>query len=204
MIILPAEGFMASFVVSLTCTVGSLRSFHIFTKMATPISILIRRLKRTAEISSNREFVSLFSEIDKYGDDDRMKAYLLGGFFKHQFDSDNLSKADKKFLINTIKEQGLDNYYYLKDQPENPDYMFLFLFVIITGGLALISAGFYQLLTGSFTFVVNARFLQPMFREGGGTIILGLIFFIGGIIQLRLQLKRRKFFSQYLNSANRN
>ncbi len=165
--------------------------------MATPISLLIRRLKTTKEISSIPEFVRLFSDIDKHCDDDRMRAYLLGIFFKHQFDSDNLSVDDKRYLINTIKKEGWEDYYYLKDKPYPPDHLFTFLFVIITGGFALVGTGIYQLLNGSTTFVVNARYLQPMFREGGGTMILGLIFLLGGMIQLRYQLKRKRFFSQY-------
>jgi hypothetical protein len=187
---------MAPSVVSHTCTSENLSSFPIFTKMATPISILVRRLKRTTEISSNPEYDRLFSDIDRYGDNDASKAYLLGCFFKNTFDTDNLSIADKKFLISTIKEHGLEKYYYLQEHPK-PEFGFAVLYILMLGGIACLIAGSYQLYYSRISVGLSIMYLQPIIREGGWTIIAGLVFLVGGFSQFRFQQKRKQLFTSF-------
>ena len=71
--------------------------------MPKKLSYVIDYLKQTSPINSNSKFVSIFNDIDKYCENDKVKAYFLGYFFKYHLDSDNLDPADKEFLISEIK-----------------------------------------------------------------------------------------------------
>ena len=77
--------------------------------MADIVSNLIQTLKRASMIGSQPSLVATLTAIDKYGDNDFSKAYLLGHFFKSEIDTDKLLPADKNILISTIKQNNLDN-----------------------------------------------------------------------------------------------
>lgn len=169
--------------------------------MADSLKYLIDRLKQTSVVKSQTTFVDTLSCIDKFADNDVGKAYLLGHFFKYKLDSDRLSPDDKKLLIETIKSKNLDSYYYLKTKPASDiSGKFNFLFILV--GLVAIVAGTIQLSNGTFWYGLGTKYLVPIIREGGYKIILGLIFFVGGLFRLRHEIKKAQFLQSFLGSTN--
>jgi hypothetical protein len=169
--------------------------------MADSLKYLIDRLKRTRVIASQQIHFETLSSIDKFADNDFYKAYLLGHFFKYKLDPDDLSADDKTFLIDTIKSKNLDAYYYLKTKPEGDIFgKLIYLFIIV--GLVAIIAGTIQLSNGHFWYGLGTKYLVPIIREGGYKIILGLVFFVGGLIRLRHEIKKRHFLNSFLASTN--
>lgn len=169
--------------------------------MADTLTNLIDTLKRTSIIGSQPSLAATLTAIDKYGDNNFWKAYLLGHFFKSKIDSDKLLPADKSTLINTIKENNLDSYFYLKTKPKNNQLGFI-LYIFIIGGLAVIIAGTIQLINGDFWYGLGTKYIVPIVREGGYKIILGLIMFVGGLIKLIRENKRNTFYKSFLSSTD--
>lgn len=169
--------------------------------MADIVSNLIQTLKRASMIGSQPSLVATLTAIDKYGHNDFSKAYLLGHFFKSKIDTDKLLPTDKTILINTIKQNNIDTYFYLKIKPKNDQLGFI-VYIFIIGGLAVIIAGTIQLINGNFWFGFGTKYIIPIVREGGYKIILGLIMFVGGLIKLRHETKRKLFFKSILQSTN--
>jgi len=169
--------------------------------MSDNLKYLIDKLKRTSIIGSQPYLVSTLADIDKYGDNDYSKAYLLGHFFKSKMDTDKLLPSDKNILINTIKENNLSDYFYLKTKPKNDTLGFV-LYIFIIGGLAVIVAGTLQLNNGNFWFGLGTKYIVPIVREGGYKIILGLIMFVGGLIKLRYVTKRKLLYKSFVGATN--
>ena len=165
--------------------------------MADSLKYLIDRLKRTKIITSQPTYFETLSSIDKFADNDFSKAYLLGHFFKYKLDSDNLPADDKSFLIDTIKNKNLDTYYYLKTKPGSDNFGKL-IYLLLLLGLISIVAGTIQLINGDFWYSLGTKYLVPIMREGGYKIILGLVFFLGGLIRLRHEIKKRHFLKFFL------
>ncbi len=169
--------------------------------MADSLKYLIDRLKRTRIIASQPIHVETLSSIDKFADNDFYKAYLLGYFFKYNLDSDILPANDKTFLIETIKSKNLDTYYYLETKPDGDIFgKLIYLFVVI--GLIAIISGTIQLSNGDFWYGLGTKYLLPIIREGGYKIILGLVFFVGGLIRLRHEIKKKHFLNSFFASTN--
>ncbi|MBX2925663.1 MAG: hypothetical protein KF746_25925, partial [Chitinophagaceae bacterium] len=165
--------------------------------MADSLKYLIDKLKRANIILSQPIFFETLSSIDKFSDNDFNRAYLLGHFFKYKLDSDNLLPEDKAILIDTIKSKNLDSYYYLKTKPNSYGFGKLIYLVIIVSLVAII-AGTVQFINGSFRYGLGTKYLVPIMREGGYKIILGLIFFFGGLIRLKYEIKKRQFLKSFL------
>ncbi|ULQ57145.1 hypothetical protein KJS94_02900 [Flavihumibacter rivuli] len=169
--------------------------------MTDSLKHLIDRLKRTKTIASQPIHFETLSSIDKFADNDFYKAYLLGHFFRYKLDSDNLSADDKTFLIETIKSNNLEAYYYLKTKPDDDIFgTLIYLFILV--GLVAIIAGTIQLSNGYFWYGLGTKYLVPIIREGGYKIILGLVFFVGGLIRLRHEIKKKRFLNSFLTSTN--
>lgn len=169
--------------------------------MADNLKYLIDRLKRTKIISSQPTYFETLNSIDKFADNDFFKAYLLGHFFKYKLDSDCLPADTKIFLIDTIKSNNLDTYYYLKTKPDNDIFRNLVYLFILVGLIAIIN-GTIQLSNGKYSYGLGTKYLVPIIREGGYKIILGLVFFIGGLIRLRHEISKRHFLKSFLASTN--
>lgn len=165
--------------------------------MSNSFSYVLNRLKKSDQIKSEPIFLAIINNIDRYCEQDTTKAYFLGYFFKHHFDSDNLDQADKDFLISEIKERNLSDYFYLKEKPEANRFP-IQLYVFILGGIVLIGIGIMQLTTGYFTILVNSYYQTPVFREGGYYIIFGLILFVGGVLSYKFESKRKRFIRSFL------
>lgn len=169
--------------------------------MSDSIKYLIERLKQAKIISSQKGYIDTLNSIDRFSDNDFHKAYLLGYFFKYKLDSDNLPANDKRFLIDTIKNQNLDTYFYLKTKPDRHVFGKLtYLFILI--GFIVIIVGVIQLVRGEFWYGPGTKYLVPIMREGGYKIILGLIFLTGGLTRLKYEIKKRHFLKYFLTSNN--
>jgi hypothetical protein len=142
--------------------------------MSNSFSNILDRLKQASPIKSAPDFLAIIDNINRYCEQDTTKAYFLGYFFKHHFDSDNLGRVDKDFLIAEIKQRNLSNYFYLKEKP-NANRFPIQLYVFILGGVVIIGIGIMQLTTGYFTFLVNSKYQTLVFQEGGYYLIFGLI-----------------------------
>ena len=165
--------------------------------MPKKLSYVIDYLKQTSPINSNSKFVSIFNDIDKYCENDKVKAYFLGYFFKYHLDSDNLDPADKEFLISEIKTGKLPDFFYLKYKPKLETFPF-YLHAFLILGLGSLIVGILQIKTGYYSILINAKYQTPVFREGGYYIMFGLICFVGAILSLRFERKRKKFIKSYL------
>lgn len=165
--------------------------------MSNKLSYVINYLRQTYVISSNPHFVSIFNNIEKYCENDKVKAYFLGYFFKTHLDSDNLDPSDKEFLISEIKNQKLSDFFYLNEKPHIETFPF-YLYAILVLGTGSLVVGILQIRSGYYTFLVNAKYQTPVIREGGYYLMLGLISFIGAILSLKFERKRKKFIKSYL------
>lgn len=169
--------------------------------MADSLNYIIDRLKRTTIISSQPTYFETLNSIDKFCDNDFDKAYLLGHFFKYKLDSDSLPADTKNLLIDTIKRNNLDTYYYLKAKPDDDIFgKLIYLFMLV--GLIAIIGGTIQLSNGNFSYGLGTKYFVPIIREGGYKIILGLIFFVGGLIRFRHQIRKRHFLKSFLSPTN--
>lgn len=169
--------------------------------MADSLKYLISRLKQTKIITSEPAYFEALTSIDKFANNDFNKAYLLGHFFKYKLDSDKLTADDKRLLIDTIKSKNLDSYYYLKTKPGDELYgKSLYLFLVV--GIISIIIGTIQLIYGDFWYGLGTKYLVPIIREGGSTIIVGLVFFIGGLIRLKYEIKKKHFIKYFLDTTN--
>lgn len=158
---------------------------------------LIHHLKQIEIIATNTRHVEMLNSIDQIAKNDFYKAYLLGYFFKHILDSDNLPAMEKRYLINTIKQLHLADYFYLKIKPDHNviEQIVIYLFIII-GCLALIT-GVVQLIREDVSVGIGTRYLVPIVREGGYKIIIGLVLFISGIFGLKVATKRTRFLKSF-------
>src|SRR5688572_2230247 len=166
--------------------------------MSKNFSYVLKRLKQTSPLNQHSDFISLFDNIDKYCENDKVKVYFLGYFFKHQFNSDNLEPQDKQFLISEIKERNYSDYFYLKEKPQLETFPF-YLYAFLILGLGSLIVGVLELRSGYFTFLVNAKWQTPVFTDGGYYIMFGLICFVGSIMSLRFERKRKKFIKSYFD-----
>lgn len=169
--------------------------------MADNLTYLIQTLKRSEIIASQPYLITILNAIDKYGENDFSKAYLLGYFFNTKVDSDKLLPQDKNILINAINDNNLTTYFYLKIKLKN-NRLGIILYIFIIGGLAVIIMGIIQLINGNFWYRLGTKYIVPIIREGGYKIILGLILFVGGLIKLQYETKRKLFFKSFLATTN--
>jgi hypothetical protein len=165
--------------------------------MSKYLSSIINKLKQNSPLNSHPHFIALLNNIDNYSENEKIKAYLLGYFFKKHFDSDYLDPIDKEYLISEIKARGFSDYFYLKEKPEidtSPFYLYAFLIL----GLGSLIVGILLITSGYYAFLVNVKWQTLVFREGGYYIMFGLICFVGAILSLRFERKRKKFIKSYL------
>jgi hypothetical protein len=158
--------------------------------MSYTITNLISELKQTKIISSRPDLVSMLTAINKFSENDALRAYLLGNFFKHRLDSDNLLPQDKALLIDTVKQQHLESYFYLKEKPDD-DFLRSFSYILAIGGLLAIVGGCIKLMNGSFSYGLGTRYLVPVMREGGFFVIIGIGLLFAGIIRIRHDRQKR-------------
>jgi len=168
--------------------------------MPDSISNMLTTLKEDPAIKLRPNLYQVLCDIEKYFDNDFAKVYLLGYFFKHKFDSDNLTPQNKKLLISEIRQGNFEDYFYLKEKPEtikSTGWLFItFVFMIL--GLVMIAIGIYELKRGHYSFLVNSKSETSVFREGGYYLIFGTISLIGGFFQYRLQNGKNKFIESFM------
>ena len=151
---------------------------------------IIEELKKTPNINSNPDLGDCLTKIEKYSHDEKEKAYFLGQFFRHKFDSNNLPDDTRKLLKSGIKTSQLESYYYSKQQPEK-NHFDIFSLILFIGCVSVIVAGIIQLINGNFWIGLGTKYLTFVIREGGQKVILGMLLLIGGFIRYRYEKKKR-------------
>ncbi|RYZ80990.1 MAG: hypothetical protein EOP04_24820 [Proteobacteria bacterium] len=155
------------------------------------LSKLIERLQQSEMIKFDASLAEPLSQINKLSENDKERAYLLGCYFKNQVDPSRLSDYDKSSLIQTIREFGLQNFYYLN---EVPDFATLnsVSYICLFGGLLAIVGGVLQLSEGYWRTGYSSRYMVHTVSGGGFVVILGLILLVSGSLRLRSSFKRSK------------
>lgn len=165
--------------------------------MSKSISNIITNLKQTAPLNQYTNFTTLLNDIDKYSANDNIKAYFLGYFFKHHFDLENLEPKNKRLLLSVIRENNHSIFFDLKEKPKLKAFSFhLYAFLII--GLIAITVGIIELINRYYSFGLNIYYQTPVFREGWFFIMFGLILFVGAILSLRFERRRKNFIESFL------
>jgi|JI6StandDraft_1071083.scaffolds.fasta_scaffold117106_2 hypothetical protein len=164
--------------------------------MADTLKYHIDHLKQTSTIASDPNFLEILNSIDTFSNNDSDRAYFLGHFFKYKLDSSKLHSTDKTFLIDIIKSNNLDKYFYLKSKPDSDNYGKLIYLFIVVGIIGIIS-GTIQLINNNYSYGLGTKYLVSIIREGGHKIILGLVFFVGGLIRLKYETRKSKFLKSF-------
>ena len=162
--------------------------------MSSPIAELIARLKQAKAIRANPEFGAMMAAIDKFQYEGAWQAYLLGLFFRHKMDSDNLLPEEKVMLVNTIKKLHLESYFYLRSRPGDRELK-SFNYLLALAGLFSLIAGIFQLMNGSFSYGLGTKYLLPVMREGGFLVILGTGLLWAGISKFCHDRQRKYIIS---------
>jgi hypothetical protein len=165
--------------------------------MPDKVSLLIDVLKETEVLKSNSEFVGLLSRIQQFPGTQNEKIYLLGHFFKFQFDADNLEQQDKEWLVTFVKEGNHGSLFYMKSKPPNEQNSW-FAWVMIAIGTVALPVGVLQLIENQSSYGISRKYLLPVIREGGSLVILGLGAIIGAVFSLRYEKRKKKDFSAIL------
>jgi hypothetical protein len=160
-------------------------------------SILVALIGEEA-IRSKPKLSSIIIKIKARAANDAERAYLLGLFFKYQFDSDNLPTELKKHLIEAIKVNNVSEEYYLRKTVGDKDMNF-FAIVLLAVGIIFIMAGLLKLLSGEFWILQNLRYLQIIVDDGRYTILIGLLFTIPCLIAITRSQKMTKLIRNLQN-----
>jgi hypothetical protein len=163
--------------------------------MADNLSTLIAIIKQTSVVQSKPEFYSIFESIEKFAENDSELAYMMGTFFKHKFDSDNLPHDVKHRLIQSIRDENLEGYFYLKLKPLEQHIALLAWVFIILGTIAII-VGIFQMVAGGILIGVNLRFLAFVVDDGRYKVLLGLLFLLLGALRYKRENAKKRFIRQ--------
>ena len=161
---------------------------------------VISNILEVPEIQNNPGFTNLLRRILKFSMDKKEQAYMTGLFFKRVFDSDRLPREEKKLLIDCIKDEGLEKYYYLDVQPLPERWP---VPMLLTGSI-FFAAGVLMSVHGSVTIGINLRYLQPVAWTGPFVIILGFVFLFVGGYWLRDNIRRVQLIKELSNSPIEN
>jgi hypothetical protein len=154
---------------------------------------LFDRLKKSSEIHNNVILQSTLSEIEKYSNSNKEKVFMLGHFVKSN--SVGLSDETKADILKEIRNSKLERYFSFKtDNHDNIGFM-SFVYIFSFGGILLVIAGVIQLIRGDISYGLSFKYLLPIIKEGGSLVIFGLIVFIGGLIRIKHERRKKKFIA---------
>lgn len=122
---------------------------------------IIDNLKQSGSINSDPHLIGILNSINKYGENDYSRAWLLGLFFKNKFYLADLPPTEKNKLIHFINENRLGNYFYLKEKPRE-DTLGIVIYIFLSGGILLLIVGVLDLINHKYSFVEGVRFPAPM------------------------------------------
>ncbi len=159
---------------------------------------LFKKLRKSKEVKSNEALNSVVSSIEKYSSNGKEIAFMLGHLIKNN--DLELSEETKKYIVAEINEGRLREYFFHRKEPDEFDFWMTLKCLFPVVGVVAIVAGIIKLIDGDFRVGISIKYGAEVMREGGYQVILGLIFFIGGLIRLRYERKRRQFL-QYLNGS---
>jgi|SRR5688572_16583938 len=156
------------------------------------LSEVICKIKADPGVVNEKAILKILDQINKYGENEKTTAYLLGILFNYIADAEVLSSDKKLLLISTIKEKNLTMFYYHKSQPNFEIYVSIsWVFVIV--GIIILTFGILKFIAGYFSVGILRNYLLPTFDNGFYGIILGSIMFFAGIIRLNYETKKTRF-----------
>jgi hypothetical protein len=159
---------------------------------------LFKKIKESKEVKSNVSLHAAVSNIEKYSNNDKEIAFMLGHLVKSSVLE--LSEDTKSYIVREIKEGKLSDCFFLRKEPDDFSFWMILQYLFPVVGAVAIVTGILKLIDGDFRVGISIRYSAEVMREGGYFVILGLIFFIGGMIRLRHE-RKRKHFLQYLNGS---
>jgi hypothetical protein len=163
------------------------------------LKTLFDKLKKSNDISDKITLYTTVLKIQKFAENDNEVASMLGQFVSKN--SELLSDETKTLIKNEMKSENLFAYFMQRikiDSKERSGFKLL-SYVFAIGGILMIIAGFIQLINGDFSVGIGTRYLTRIVREGGTTLIIGILFFIGALIRIRFENKKN-IFIRYLNN----
>lgn len=122
------------------------------------------------------------------------EVYFLGIILRNAVKSQELNTSIERKVHELIKRTHLIEFYEHEKKPEFDSLPIIFTLVMIMIGLIATVAGFDMLFTNSY-LAGNSRIFGS-FTSGGGMLLFGLLFVIGGGIKTINQFRRNKFLSQ--------
>jgi hypothetical protein len=151
---------------------------------------LFVKLRERVDIKNNLQILTELNAIERYSENDREQAYLLGLFVKKN--KGNLLSETENIIIRDIKTANLEHQFHkLSDTDKLDSLRFIsmtYIFTIV--GIALLFFGLIQLYNGDFSYGLGTKYLGPIIREGGYKVIFGIMLLVGGLI--RIKHERRK------------
>jgi hypothetical protein len=156
---------------------------------------IVEKIKDSPFVQSKPELSHDLSRINKYADNEEERAYLLGYLLRKSALINEFPPEFSKALHDTLKSQGIDDYYYLKSKPDN-EHLGTLSLVLLIGGLCAMILGIIQLFNGTVTTGVNLRYLTFVVRNGGYKVVLGAVLLTGGFIRYNHERKKRQFINK--------
>lgn len=158
----------------------------------------INNLCKTNFIASHPKLGKQLMDINKLAENNSEKAYLLGLFIKNKIDNRTKLEENITELVRIIKNENLEQFYYIKEKPVD-EKLKLFSIIFIPVGIVGVFAGIVQLTKGNFIYGIGTKYLVPIIREGGYKVILGLILCVGGLLRLKHELQKRTLLKTLLS-----
>jgi hypothetical protein len=159
---------------------------------------LFKKIKESKEVKRNESLYAAVSDIEKYSNNDKEIAFMLGHLVKSN--ALELSEDTKNYIVGEMKEGKLSDYFFLRKEPDEFSFWMILQYLFPIVGAVAIVTGILKLIDGDFRIGISIRYNAEVMREGGYFVILGLIFFVGGLIRLRHERKRKQFL-KYLNGS---
>jgi len=163
--------------------------------MQEPLSRHISNLKLSPSIQSNNLLINQLSDIDKYFEDERAKAYLLGQLFRNSSNNIVWMSVNFQAMLQYLEKERLASYF--EGQSKMPRSTkeirtwVIFLFAVLS-----ILLGTFRLLANSVEVGLSGRYNVPIVVEGGLPLIAGLLLLIPAFSRWRHSRRRKQLVSR--------
>lgn len=122
------------------------------------------------------------------------EVYFLGIILKYAVKNQELNDSIERKVHEFIKHSHFTPFYEQKKKPELDSFPIILSLVMTMMGLFLIVAGLDMLSSNSYIAGSSRTF--GSFTSGGGMLLFGLLFLIGGGVKTIQQYRRNQFLSQ--------
>lgn len=161
--------------------------------MPANLAKVIREIEESAAKSASAEINTCLVKIRKYAADDYETAYLLGKFVKTGIGR-QLPESEMKKLSRVIRNNNLEDYFYLKQRPAN-ERMDILALIFLISGIPLTYVGILQFINGDFSIGLRSKYLTKSVRGGGQPAILGFLLLIVAGMRYAHEIRRMRFIA---------